>query len=410
MKVIRLAVPWLAGPFAAARALASDKDVFRRLEEEATAAHFDRLRSGNVETVETSALHLYALRDFKRVSGHLIEASAYPILKKHGVLLPNRLRVAEPRSRSGLRFVAVLCQTNSSAVLNAATVEGEGGHGVRHRLLIIFAMMGSFATLTFAQPPVAGAPSQSRPTGYLTPGEFDVTHVIEPAPRRGDPRYKTDRQIFRQTRKLLGTPRYTLATNDAATTPASMLKNFSCAAGIQLTPENAPLLLKVVRRAAADTGAQSGKAKDYYQRMRPYVIDKGTICQAPAELMDRRLNKPSYDYPSGHTTLGWTYALVLASAVPERAQAILERGRAYGESRFICGAHNESAVEAGMLSTSATMALVQTKPDYRADLDAARDELATLRVKGTPASGGCAEEASLIAQRVMPRLSGDRAQ
>jgi phosphate:Na+ symporter len=61
----------------------------------ARAAHFDRLRSGNVETVETSALHLDALRDLKRVSSHLIEASAYPILKKRGDLLPTRLKTVD---------------------------------------------------------------------------------------------------------------------------------------------------------------------------------------------------------------------------------------------------------------------------------------------------------------------------
>jgi phosphate:Na+ symporter len=86
---------FLSGDLAAARALASEKEVFRRLEDEATAAHFERLRSGNVETIETSALHLDALRDLKRVSSHLIEASAYPILKKRGDLLPTRLRTVE---------------------------------------------------------------------------------------------------------------------------------------------------------------------------------------------------------------------------------------------------------------------------------------------------------------------------
>lgn len=89
---------FLSGDLAAARALATEKEAFRRLEEEATAAHFDRLRSGNIETVETSALHLDALRDLKRVSSHLIEASAYPILKAHGALLPTRLRTTERKS------------------------------------------------------------------------------------------------------------------------------------------------------------------------------------------------------------------------------------------------------------------------------------------------------------------------
>lgn len=86
---------FLSGDVTAARALALEKETFRQLEDDATAAHFDRLRSGNVETVETSALHLDALRDLKRVGSHLIEASAYPILKTRGDLLPTRLRTVE---------------------------------------------------------------------------------------------------------------------------------------------------------------------------------------------------------------------------------------------------------------------------------------------------------------------------
>jgi len=271
--------------------------------------------------------------------------------------------------------------------------------GVRQVLAIAFVIGAS--ALAQSQPQMTLA----RVSGYLAPGEFDVTHVIEPAPRPGDPRYETDREIFKQTRKLVGTPRYALATSDADLKPASMLRNFSCSVGVQLTPDNAPRTLAVIQRASADTGGQSGKAKDFYQRERPFVVDPGQkICQAPEELFDKKINKESYDYPSGHTTAGWTYALVLASLAPDHAQAILQRGRAYGESRFVCGAHNESAVEGGMLSASATMALVETKPAYQADLKAAKEELDGLRAKGGSAPTGCAEESALIAQRVMPRL------
>jgi acid phosphatase (class A) len=112
----------------------------------------------------------------------------------------------------------------------------------------------------------------------------------------------------------------------------------------------------------------------------------------------------SYDYPSGHTTLGWTWALILTSIAPDRAQQILERGRAYGDSRFVCGAHNESAVEAGMQSASATMALVSTKPAYQTDLASARAEISALRASNPSRPEACDAEAALIAQRVIPKL------
>jgi acid phosphatase (class A) len=235
--------------------------------------------------------------------------------------------------------------------------------------------------------------------GYLTPGEFNVTTVIEPAPRKGDPRYDTDRRIFRDTRALLNTPRGALATSDVDYSQPALMRDFSCAVGIALTPQNAPATLHVVNRAGADTGSQSGLAKDFYKRARPFHMDDGPVCQSKKDLGD------SFDYPSGHTTRGWTWAFVLTELAPDRAQHILNRGRAYGESRFICGAHNESAVEAGMASASATMALVRTKVAFQQDMAAARSELARLRADpATERPTGCEAEAALISQPVMPRL------
>jgi phosphate:Na+ symporter len=82
----------VTGDDRAARLLVEEKEVFRSLEAEATAAHFERLREGSVGTVETGALHLDALRDLKRVNAHLVAASAYPVLEGKGELLPSRLR------------------------------------------------------------------------------------------------------------------------------------------------------------------------------------------------------------------------------------------------------------------------------------------------------------------------------
>jgi phosphate:Na+ symporter len=82
----------VTGDDRAARLLVEEKEVFRSLEAEATAAHFERLREGKVGSVETSALHLDALRDLKRVNAHLVAAAAYPVLEGKGELLPSRLR------------------------------------------------------------------------------------------------------------------------------------------------------------------------------------------------------------------------------------------------------------------------------------------------------------------------------
>jgi phosphate:Na+ symporter len=82
----------MTGDDDAARHLAAEKEIFRRMETEATAAHFERLRAGGADTARTSTLHLDALRDLKSVNTHLVAAAAYPLLEDRGELLPTRLR------------------------------------------------------------------------------------------------------------------------------------------------------------------------------------------------------------------------------------------------------------------------------------------------------------------------------
>lgn len=83
---------FMTGDERGARILASEKEVFRSMETAATEAHFGRLRSSHIDTVETSTMHLDTLRDLKSVNSHLVAAAAYPVLERQGVLLPTRLR------------------------------------------------------------------------------------------------------------------------------------------------------------------------------------------------------------------------------------------------------------------------------------------------------------------------------
>jgi phosphate:Na+ symporter len=83
---------FMTGDERAARLLASEKATFRSLEAAATEEHFERLRSGRIETAETSALHLDALRYLKDVNAHLVAGAAYPLLESGGELLASRLR------------------------------------------------------------------------------------------------------------------------------------------------------------------------------------------------------------------------------------------------------------------------------------------------------------------------------
>jgi phosphate:Na+ symporter len=83
---------FMTGDERTARRLAAEKEAFRALEAAATDAHFERLRSGRVDSAETSALHLDALRDLKSVNTHIVAAAAYPVLASRGELLATRIR------------------------------------------------------------------------------------------------------------------------------------------------------------------------------------------------------------------------------------------------------------------------------------------------------------------------------
>lgn len=92
---VRLAAQvFVSGDETAARVLVAEKEAFRTFESEGVDAHFQRLKSGNTNTLETSSLHLDALRDLKRINSHLVEGSAYPLLQSRGELLPTRLKSA----------------------------------------------------------------------------------------------------------------------------------------------------------------------------------------------------------------------------------------------------------------------------------------------------------------------------
>jgi phosphate:Na+ symporter len=98
---LRLAASlFMSGDERAARLLAAEKEIFRKLEAEATDAHFERLRAGRLDTVETSTLHLDALRDLKNVNTHLVAAAAYPVLENTGELLPSRIRQDDDEGQS----------------------------------------------------------------------------------------------------------------------------------------------------------------------------------------------------------------------------------------------------------------------------------------------------------------------
>jgi acid phosphatase (class A) len=229
--------------------------------------------------------------------------------------------------------------------------------------------------------------------GYLALGSLQASKFLPPPPAAGSPEDNADRQIFTATRRFKDTARWRLAQNDADQGLAPTLKDFSCAVGANLSPGSAPVTSRMIARFMNDQTVLVEPAKMLFKRERPFQHMAGDICiQKTQEL----INSP--DYPSGHGAWGWGVALLLSEAVPERAEAILTRGRAFGDSRIVCGVHNASSVEASRLLGAVMAAQANATAAFQHDLGAARFELAALTASNQkPDNAACANEAALLA-------------
>jgi len=76
---------FMTGDVDAAKKLLREKADMRKAELEAADRHFERLREGRPESLETTSLHLDVLADLKRIHSHICSV-AYPVLEAAGQL------------------------------------------------------------------------------------------------------------------------------------------------------------------------------------------------------------------------------------------------------------------------------------------------------------------------------------
>jgi acid phosphatase (class A) len=268
-------------------------------------------------------------------------------------------------------------------VLLAATVGGLALAGCSSD-----GLLDPFKRHAAASMPVATTPPSAGwvkpPTGYLEgDGGVDAATIIGPPPAPDSPRGKAERAQFDETRKLVNTPTWTQAIADADLSGKNGLKSFSCAAGVTLSAEATPTLAHMLLRMTDDAARIYQPAKAIYRRSRPPVGNTAPIC-VPREAWI----ETDGSYPSGHGLIGWAWASVIAELVPEKAGPILARGKAFGDSRIVCGVHFQSDVEAGRYLGSALVTRLHDDPGFLADLAKARAEVAASKAKGAPEGCG----------------------
>jgi acid phosphatase (class A) len=146
---------------------------------------------------------------------------------------------------------------------------------------------------------------------------------------------------------------------------------FAPALGADFAHERFPATARVLAAVTSAIASPINSAKAEYDRPRPYAANRAVLqCDDP----DPNAGAGG-SYPTGHGAAGWAWALTLAELAPARTDAILRRGRDFGDSRVICGYHFPSDIDAARLIAAGVVARLHADAHFRRDLDAARREL-----------------------------------
>ena len=177
------------------------------------------------------------------------------------------------------------------------------------------------------------------------------------------------------------------ATRDAVYGLATILTEFEEAFGMKISKEETPEIYKVLLDGTATCDSICTVPKRTYMRRRPFMVfNEATLYPADEEAL-----RKNGSFPSGHTLLGWSAALLMMEINPERATELLTRGYRYGENRLVVGAHWQSDTDAGRLAASAAYAKLHTSERFLEQMKKAREEFQ--RLKNDPAAVGAPREA-----------------
>ena len=149
--------------------------------------------------------------------------------------------------------------------------------------------------------------------------------------------------------------------------------------GAVFTPARLPHTAAFFARVVAYDKGEVKVVKAFWHHPRPVLVSHAVHPLSQEQPDD-------WSYPSGHSTLGYTEAVLLANMVPERRAAIFARADRYAQHRIVMGVHYPSDVEAGRLAGTVLGGRLLDDPAWQADYAAARAELrAALALPAAPA-------------------------
>ena len=229
-------------------------------------------------------------------------------------------------------------------------------------------VLGAALALALVVQPRAHAES-----GYLSGHEVDF-HGVLLGPPQVDSLWDRSDQGLVEAYQSVDDARWQMADLDAA----QLYPRFEEAFGRPIDKKTSPALVALLDRAIDDVDATASAAKDYFHRPRPFQrLQLQRVCDKSPVPKPETHPTQGNSYPSGHSTHGWTVAMILARVAPDRAAALMARAQMYEESRLVCGMHFPSDVEAGHEVAIAVVSHLDASNDFQNDLARARKEHTT---------------------------------
>lgn len=206
---------------------------------------------------------------------------------------------------------------------------------------------------------VAALPAAAREPPYLTVQDLDLVSFLPP------PIVDPEQLAMVLTVQRAASPeRIEQARRDGDESPDTM---FGAVLGKSIDERQLPATSRLFTRLRATEDAVVGPAKKAFKRVRPYMSSTDV----------KPLVRPSISgsYPSGHTTNATLAAIVMGDMVPEKREAIWLRAADYSHSRIVGGMHYPNDLFGGKLAGTAIAVALQSRPEFKADFEAAKREL-----------------------------------
>lgn len=243
---------------------------------------------------------------------------------------------------------------------------------------------------------MGGCATAGRPVAALAPvdGYLDPAAVTAMAPRFSPSPVdlRVEQPAFASVQP--GTDRWWLAIAHAELRPPEAAQHFDCILGARLMERPRPALTRLMNRLLVDSATVAGALAERAPRRRPVVALPDL---QPCVRMDEAVrNGPSW--PAGGAVASAAYGEMFAALAPDQAEAARSRGREIGESRALCRVNWRADVADGLQIGLAVYEQAAASPEFTADLEAARAEVAAARAEGLT-NPACAAERRALAVR-----------